>query len=303
MAKKKIYVTGASGRLGREVMKMVPEAVPLVRKASGMENEIVTDYSFQELERIFRDADVIVHLAASLEFLDAERTREGNVILTQRVATAAPAAARIVFASSISVYGKNLAAKPADENTPARPDTPYARTKLEAEKIIASRKDYVILRIGPMYGPGYDDYFKVLRMLRDGKMRIIGSGNNHIPFVHVDDVAQAVGAAITEGQGIYVLVGECLTQAEVFNLAALALGVSAPSKKVPALLATAMAYVSLARSAITKEKPDFVPEDIAVLSSDRFFNCTRARKDLGFGPRPLAEGIQEMVALMLARQS
>ncbi len=298
MAKKNIYVTGASGRLGREVLKVIPEAIPIVRQASGLENEIVTDYSFHDLERMLRNADVVIHLAASRDFLDMNKAREGNVILTQRLATAVPPTARIIFASSISVYGKHLAAMPADEATATRPDTPYAETKLQAEKIVASKPDHVILRIGPLYGPGFDDYFKVLRMIKDGTMRVIGSGSNHIPFVHAEDVATAIAAAVSDGRGVYVLVGECLTQTEVYAIAAKELGVEPPRKHVPTLLAALMAQLSLIRSSLTKTKPKFIPEDIAVLSSDRRFNSSRARKELGFSPRPLADGIKEMVALM-----
>ena len=243
MAGKNIYITGASGRLGREVLKQVPEAVPLVRKPSGLKGEIVTDYSFHDLERMLRNADVVIHLAASRDFLDMEKAREGNVILTQRLATAIPPTARIIFASSISVYGKRLAQIPADEGTATRPDTPYAKTKLQAEKIIASKPDHVILRIGPMYGPGFEEYFKVLRMLKEGSMRVLGSGNNHVPFVHAEDVAQAIRAAISDGRGVYVLVGECLTQNEVYEIAAKELGVEPPRKHVPVPLAALMAQL------------------------------------------------------------
>jgi nucleoside-diphosphate-sugar epimerase len=298
MAGRNIYVTGASGRLGREVLRALPGAVPLVRKPSGLKGEIVTDYSFHDLERILRNADVVIHLAASRDFLDMGKAREGNVILTQRLATAAPPKARIVFASSISVYGKSLAAIPADEDTPTRPDTPYAKTKLQAEKIIASREDYVILRIGPIYGPGFEEYFRVLRMIQDGTMRVIGSGNNHVPFVHVEDVARAIAAAVSGGRGVYVLVGECPTQNEAYAMAAKELGVEPPRKHVPAILAMLLARISLIRSSFSGTKPNFIPEDIAVLSSNRQFNCARAQKDLGFSPRPILEGIMEMAILM-----
>ena len=64
----KIFVTGANGRLGSQFMKLVPNAIPLVRKKSGFKKEIVTDFNSNELKKLLKDADVVVHLAASLNF-------------------------------------------------------------------------------------------------------------------------------------------------------------------------------------------------------------------------------------------
>jgi len=298
MAGTKIYVTGASGRLGREVLKAIPEAVPLVRRPSGLNNEIVVDFSPDSLHYPLADASAVIHLAASRDFLDMKKAREGNVYPTWAIADAAPKSAKIIFSSSVSVYGKKLARIPADEGTELRPDTAYAKTKLEAEKIVASRPSHVILRIGPIYGPGFEEYFNILRMLRGGKMRIIGSGDNHIPFVHVADVVAAIKSAITKGNGTYLLVGECLTQKAIYDIAAKELGVEPPRKHMNARLAMAYARFELARTSILGGKPKFIPEDIAVLSSDRVFDCAKAKRELGFSPRPLADGIKEMVGLL-----
>jgi farnesol dehydrogenase len=298
MAQGKIYVTGASGRLGREVLKEIPDAIPLVRKPSGLKNEVVTDFSPDSLQYVLRDASAIIHLAASRDFLDEKKAREGNVYLTYQVVDEAPKSAKIIFTSSISVYGKRLAKIPADENTELRPDTPYARTKLEAEKIVAARPSHVILRVGPIYGPGFEEYSKVLSMLKEGKMRLIGEGSNHIPFVHVDDVVAVIKGSLSRGQGTYLVVGECLTQKEIFSIAATELGVQPPAKSTSPILAMAAAQFNLMKSSFLGGRPKFIPEDVAVLSSDRVFDCTKAKSELGFSPRPISEGIKEMVRLM-----
>jgi len=219
------------------------------------------------------------------------------VELTRRIVAAAPREAKMIHASSISVYGKKLARVPADEGTELRPDTAYARTKLEAEGIVAGHPDHAILRIGPIYGPGFEEYFRTLEMLERGKMSIIGDGKNRIPFVHVLDVVDAIKAASSKGQGTYVIVGPSLSQEEVLIVASEALGVQAPKKRTPVFLAMAAAHYQLFRQERFKKKAKFIPEDIAVLSSDRAFDCSKAGRELGFSPRPLDEGIREMVAL------
>lgn len=304
---KKVYLTGATGRLGREVLRQT-KAIPVVRSKSGLENEIVSDFSVESLKQTFKDADAVIHLAGSRDFLDYKKAFEGNVELTRRVVDATPKKAKLIFSSSISVYGKKMAQVPADKETELRPDTPYAKSKLEAEKIVAKHPHNVILRIGPIYGTMFREYFKVLDMIMEGRMIILGDGKNRIPFVHVADVAKAIHNAIHKGKGVYVLVGECLPQKEIYSIAARMLGdyvqpgkklkVEIPKKSIPVWQAKTRAHIELFRTKLFGGEPLFIPEDIAVLSSDRAFDCSKARKELGFSPRPLSEGIFEMVMYM-----
>ncbi len=291
----KVYVTGASGRLGKALISVLEGCVPLVRKPSGLKDEIVTDFSPDSLRKILKDADVVVHLAGSRDFLDMAKARKGNVELTKDIVDALPKSSKIVFSSSISVYGKKMAKVPADEKTQTRPDTAYARTKLEAEGVVAAHPKHVILRIGPIYGEGFGEYFRVLRMLEKGKMPIIGDGRNRIPFVHVDDVVSAIVAASDRGQGAYVITGRSIAQKDVYELASKELGVEAPKTRLPVTLAKTYARFELFRSSHLGGKAKFIPEDIAVLSSDRAYDCAKAEKELGFRPRSVSKGIAEMV--------
>lgn len=301
MALDKVYITGATGRLGREVLARTG-AIPLVRKPSGLKNEIITDFSSGQLKRIFRDASCVIHIAGSVDTLDRAAMKEANVELTRRIVGALPAACRIVFSSSISVYGKKPAENPAGEGTPANPDSEYSRSKYEAEKIVAAHRNHAILRIGTVYGPAFGDYYRVLGMVEQGRMRVIGSGGNRIPFVHVVDVADAAAAAVSKGRGVYVIAGDPLTQREVYRVAAKALGVPEPSGSVPAFVATAAAALKELVHRLGGKKPSMTVEHISVLAYDRAFDCSRARKELGFSPRPLAGGIAAMAAEYKARK-
>ncbi|MBI2079428.1 SDR family oxidoreductase [Candidatus Micrarchaeota archaeon] len=191
-----IYITGATGRLGKEVLELLPDAVPLVRKKANLKNEIITDFSSDQLKKIFKDAEVVIHLAASLDFTQPEKMREANVELSRRIVEALPPKAKIVYASSISVYGKELAEIPANEKTECKPDTVYAKTKYEAEKIVSGWKNSVSLRIGVIYGKQFEEYRTILKLLKKGWLPIIGDGKNYIPFVAVEDVALVVKNSI-----------------------------------------------------------------------------------------------------------
>jgi len=164
----KTYITGATGRLGRSVLAKV-DGIPLVRKSSGLPNEIITDFSESSLKETLKDATHVIHLAGSIKTWDKKALEESNVDLTRKIVECSPQNCQIVFAGSISVYGKKLAEIPATEETPPNPDSSYAKTKLEAEDLIKKKKKHCILRIGTIYGPQFQDYFVIFKMLEKGK--------------------------------------------------------------------------------------------------------------------------------------
>lgn len=297
-----MFITGAGGRLGRHVLASVPQAVPLVRRKSGLDGEIVTDFSTRALRKELEGASAVLHVAGSVDTLDRKALEESNVELTRRVVDAVPAGCRVVFASSISVYGKILARVPADEKTEARPDSDYSRTKMAAERIVATHPDHVILRIGTVYGPGFEDYERMLERIDKGRMKLVGRGGNRIPFVHADDAADAFRAATARGKGLYVIAGEPLTQKRIFEIAARELGVEPPDGSVDRRLAILMAAFGEIAFRLGGRRPSLTREHVAVLAYDRAFDCSKARKELGFSPRPLEDGIKEMVSGYLRKR-
>jgi nucleoside-diphosphate-sugar epimerase len=292
---KTIYITGASGRLGSEVLRRIPDATPLVRNDKRLPNEIVTDFSERQLKGILNDADVIIHLAGSIDTMDEKTLLEANVELTRRIVASAPAGCRMIFAGSVSVYGKRLKEIPADERTPIAPDSAYARSKKEAEDIVAAHPKHVILRIGTIYGPGYSDYIKVLSYIEEGRMKVIGKGDNRVPFVHVEDVADAIASAVEKGSGIYVIAGPPMPQKEIYSIAAKALDVPEPKSGLGLGAANMLASFNEFVYRMGGKKPSLTREHIGVLGYDRAFDCSKAARDLGFSPRPLDHGIREMV--------
>ena len=290
-----IYITGATGRLGKEVLKLLNNAVPLVRKPSGLENEKVTDFSHEELKKVLKNADVIIHLAGSMKFSDKKELRASNVEVTKNIVDSLPKKARIVFASSISVYGKNPK-NPVNENTPSKPDSEYARSKLEAEKLVSKHDNHVILRIGTMYGMGYGEYFRILKLINQGKMAIIGNGKNRVSFVHVEDVAQTVKNSIKAKTGVYVIAGDSFPQKEIYEIAAKELKAEKPKRRIPTIIAHLLTWIYEKEASFRGKKLAMTTEHIKILSSDRVFDCSKAKKELKFKPRDISDGIRSMVS-------
>ena len=206
-----IYIIGATGNIGSRVYnRLVKEGVdivPLVRKKSGLKNEIVCEFSSTALQNALRDARIVINTAGSVRTYDKNELEEANVELVKKIVGAVPKKAKIIHASSISVYGKKVLQKPVVETTPINPDSDYAISKYNAEKILAAHPNTVILRIGTVYSPS-EDYARVLEQIKKGKMYIIGDGKNIIPFVHIEDVANAFYLALKARAGVYNIVGE-----------------------------------------------------------------------------------------------
>ncbi len=290
-----IYITGAAGKLGRYVYKLVSEkhdVGAVVRKPSGLKNEIVSDFSVESLKEIFADATTVIHLAGIVTY-DKRLLKESNVELTRRVVAATPKKAKIIYSSSISVYGKKVLEKPVDEQTPVNPDSGYSRSKYEGEKIVSAHPHSVILRLGAIYGP-FDDYKLVLDRIKNGKMFVIGNGRNLIPFVSAEDAARVILSSINK-RGLYNIVADQLTQDEIYRIAADELGVEPPSRHVSFFVADKTAWLKEKLSGITGRKPKMTREHIAMLYYDRPFDCSKAKKELGFSPTDTREGIRKVV--------
>jgi farnesol dehydrogenase len=292
----KVYITGATGRLGRSVLEQV-DGIPLVRKKSGLPNEIVTNFSESSLKKILKDATQVIHLAGSVRTWDKKALQEANVELTRRIVTSSPPNCHIIFTGSITVYGKKLEQIPADENTPTNPDSDYSRTKLEAEQLVRTKKKHTILRIGVLYGPQFEDYFMVLHMIEKHKMKIFGDGSNRISFVHVDDCAAVFPKALKK-TGTFIVSGPSATQRQIYTYAAHSLGAIPPNSSMPTWLAKLFA-----RLEETKKNPKLTREHISILSADRAFDYSKAQQELGFDPRPIKRGIEEIVSDYLSRKT
>ncbi len=277
-----IYVTGANGRIGRVVLKKV-NGIALVRKPCGFEREIVTSYDVEELKKIFKDAKAVLHVAGSVRFNDRRDLWRGNVELTENVVNAIPNDAKLVFASSIAVYGKNPPFM-ANEETPVNPDNFYAKTKLKAEEIVSSHRNSVILRIGTVYGRHFKEYLRMIELIGKGIVPIVGDGSNRIPFTHVEDVADSfLNALKRDVRGLYVISGKSERLKDVMIFTARLLRRRFFVVKIPKGVANFFA------------KTFGFYEHFKVLTSDRVFDTSKARKELNFKPTPIWDGIRDLV--------
>ena len=193
----------------------------------------------------------VVHLAAQADvgtsieqpMLDAEV----NVLGTLNVLEAArPHSAQVVFSSTGgAIYGD--CERPAREDDPRRPVSPYGAAKLAGEEYLATWNrlhgtSHVTLRFANVYGPrqlaklegGVVAIFT--DRLRAGEdATIFGDGRQTRDFVYVGDVVEAVLAAIGRDGGPYnVGTGEETSVLELFDACRRIAGAHAEARHAPA---------------------------------------------------------------------
>lgn len=167
-------------------------------------------------ERDLEGFDAVIHLAGLsndlLGDLDPELTFEINHKASVRLARQAKSAgvSRMVLASSCSVYGAG-GEDMIDENALLRPQTAYARSKLDMETDIASLAGAgfcpVFLRGGTIYGLSPRIRFDLVVnnltawATATGRVLLKSDGRAWRPLTHVRDMASAFAAMLEQPLG------------------------------------------------------------------------------------------------------
>lgn len=278
----KVFVAGASGVLGRPVVRQLlerghevtgmtrREGAAVEIRAAGAKAAVCDAFDAAGLGEAVAAArpQVVVHLLTALpqrfdpksDYLAAtNRVRiEGTRNL---VAAAAAAGARRLIAESIAFLYLPQGGWVKDEEAPIFDSAPgsfggatRAVADLEGQVLGAAGMDGLVLRYGWLYGPGtyYDRGGQQAEEVERRRFPIVGKGTGMFSFLHTEDAAAAaVAAAERGGAGVYNVVDdEPARLSEWLPVYAQALGAKRP-RRVPAWLARLVAGGDLAGAALT----------------------------------------------------
>jgi nucleoside-diphosphate-sugar epimerase len=315
----KVFVTGGTGFIGGEIVRQLrdrgDDVVCLVRtpaKASKLEAlgcELVAgDLADTKAIRAgIEGCDAVIHAAAMYEVgipsSQRQPMREANVGGTENVLGAALVAKvpKVVYVSTVGIgqtHGETI-----DESYEA-PDGPftscYEETKWQAhqvaKKLIGEGLPCTIVQPGGVYGPGDESSIgQMLDQFLAGKMPMIPFPDTGLCFAHVEDTAAGILLALDKGKPgeSYFLSGPATTIRGAIEAVAKVSGKKAPKRAVPTGLLKLMTPIGPLVGKMMGQPPN-LRELISAADGVTFWATNeKARRELGYEPRGIEEGLRD----------
>jgi nucleoside-diphosphate-sugar epimerase len=229
----KIVVTGALGHIGSKLIRELPKRFQgveivlldnfLTQRYCSLFNLPSYNYKFLEiditkdnLEPIFIDSDVVIHLAAITDaassFDKKELVESVNLNGTERVAlVCSKLGVPLICPSTTSVYGTQKDV--VDESCPEpdlKPQSPYAESKLLMEKMLKKMGEekglnFIIFRFGTIFGssPGMRFHTAVNKFIWQACMEFPitvweTAMYQKRPYLDIEDACHAIEFVINE---------------------------------------------------------------------------------------------------------
>jgi len=174
---------------------------------------------FDLLEKIMRDVDAVIHLAAQIHvdrsIVEPQFTYEVNVLGTQNILEVARIydVGKVIYTSTSEVYGSAQYA-PMDENHPLAAPHPYGASKIAADRMCHAYintygMNISIIRLFNTFGPkqkdsGYGAVISIfVRRVLGGMPPIIyGDGSQTRDYTYIKDVVSAFDSILNHNKPV-----------------------------------------------------------------------------------------------------
>lgn len=293
----RIFLAGAGGVIGRQLVPLLTAQGHQVTAATrspgktrmlqalGADPAVVDGLDAAAVGTAVARAEpeVVIHQMTALAGALRPRRFDQTFAVTNRLRTegtdnllaaAAAAGVRRFLAQSFTGWPNireggpvKTEADPLDPVPPASQRQTLAAIRHLEQAVAAAPMGGIVLRYGSLYGPGASD--ELVRMVRRGRLPIIGSGAGVWSFVHVSDAASATVAALSRGApGRYNITDdEPAKVADWLPLLARAAG-ARPPRRVPAWLGQLAAGTA----------------GVSMMTAIRGSSNAKAKRDLGWQP-------------------
>lgn len=320
----RVFLTGASGYIGGRLAERLHhdghQVIALVRPTSDTrkleklgvatsEGDITDRFS---LRPGMSGADWVIHAAAELDMNGAsERMRRANVEGTDNVASLAYklGVGRFLSVSSMARWGGSPPdGSLATEGSPLyEPPSLYSATKAEAERAVQrwAAQGLKVNTVFPalVYGPPgkRSGTNALLGRIVKGRAPFLVGADRKMSWIHLDDVVEGIVQVMERaepGQD-YVQAGEVATLREVAERACALAGIRPPRIDLPMPLARMVFALARGIERLRGRRPSVGPDQLRSLTRHWAFDDSKARRELDWTPRTLAEGLPETVVMLV----
>ncbi len=313
-----VLVTGGSGFIGRHLVEILMRRGDTVRVLDiTKSNAPGVDYVYgsvdqkQTVEDALEGIDCLYHLAGIAHLWQRERgdfdrvNRRGTEVVLQ--AAAARRTPRVVHCSTESILlPKRRNGLPVDESDPPTLDEmpgPYTRSKHLGEQaaLESARRGLDVVVVNPTVPVGVGD----LNMTPPAAMiELFLSGGS--PFfldcvlnlADVRDIADGIVKAAERGRAgeRYILGGENREMRDLLPELESKSGRRMPRYTVPAAVALTTGFVAgFLADNVTRKPPVATQEAVQIALRSAPFDSSKARRQLGYEPRPIDQALTEVV--------
>ena len=316
----RVGVTGASGFIGSSVVRVLlarkvsvvalvePGADPSNLEGLDVERIDVDVRDAEGVARAVRGCRAVFHVAALYRFWarDPRLFYEINVGGTVNVMDAVRAAGveRMVYTSTVGTLGLDAAHQGSAADERNYPDVShlfgsYKRSKYVAEHEVlrAAAQGLPVTIVLPTFPLGPRDRVptptgRLIVEYLDG--RVPGFVETTLNVAHVEDVAEGHVLALERGDigRSYILGGENYSLQHLLAVLAACTGLPEARLHVPRSLSLGVAHISeFVEGRLLRRHPT-VPIEAARMSTTKMaFDDSRARKELGYSPRPAEQAV------------
>ena len=317
----RIFLTGGTGYIGRALARRLAaaghEVRALVRPTSDAEplrqlgiatftGDVADRASMREG---MSGADWVIHAAAELDLNGPqERMRRANVQGSENVASLAfkLGVGRFLSISSMAYFGGSPAdGSPAREDAPLQTPFPtlYSATKHSGELAIQewAKRGLRVNTVFPslVYGPPgkKEGANALLRGFLKGRFPFLVGADGRMCWIYLDDLVAGMLRIVDKappGRG-YLMTGDATTLRDLVDRVCALGGVKPPRLTLPLGLARMGLAVSRPLYRLRGRRPPFSAEQLNSLERHWNFDDSRARTELDWHPRSLAEGLPPTV--------
>ncbi|NCA66610.1 MAG: NAD-dependent epimerase/dehydratase family protein [Clostridia bacterium] len=325
-AKRVFLVTGASGFLGKEIVKHILSEGGKVIAADMRTAPQLKEINNPNLElwevnltgdfAMPKGVTDVIHAAGKVaDWGSYESFYNINVAATEKLMKLAKESKvkNFLFISSIDIHGFFGHNEETEDGTYYPSKCFYPATKTIAENMVKAfnspEMKTVCIRPCTVYGPG-DTTVQgpIMDAIIKGQMGFIDKGKRLITRIYVTDLVQGLCKALEKGRGgeaYNIVSGEKINWMEWVEAIAKELNVKTPTTTAPywAALTVASIMEGVYKLFRSKTPPLLTRMRIQHAGHDFYFVPTKAKTELGFEPQmPWKEGIKLMVEEYKARK-